>query len=159
MLTYKSLGLILLIRRKLPTGPTQALIPEMARKTRNNIIEDLDIEMESMERALKALKEIKREIRRKSRSFRRELRKLYKKIVSIERSNPKAPKFSRDTSTKLREKNEDNSDKRPKVSHNTLNGGPKSGKKSSRPKSGSMVGLVGELGGHEDLPPNKSPKN
>ena len=91
--------------------------------------------MESMERALKALKEIKREIRRKSRSFRRELRKMYKKIVSIERSNPKAPKFSRDTSAKLREKNEDNSDKGPKVSHNTLNEGPKSGKKSPRPKS------------------------
>ena len=77
MLTYKSSGFILLIRRKLPTGPTQAHIPENARKTRNNIIEDLDIEMESMERALKALKEIKREIRRKSRSFRRELRTMY----------------------------------------------------------------------------------
>ena len=69
----------------------------MARKTRNNITEDLDIEMESMERALKALKEIKREIRRKSRSFRRELRKMYKKIVSIERSNPKAPKLLNET--------------------------------------------------------------
>ena len=148
-----------MIRRKLATGPTQSLIPEMARKPRNNIIEDLDIEMESMERALKALKEIKREIRRKSRSFCRELRKLYKKIVSIERSNLKAPKFSRDTSAKFREKNEDNSNKGPKVSHNTLNEGPKSGKKPSRPKSGSMVGLVGELGRHEDIPPNKSPKN
>ena len=159
MLTYKSSGLILLIRRKLPTGPTQALIPEMTRKTRNDIIEDLDIEMESMERALKALKEIKREIRRKSRSFRRELRKLYKKIVSIERSSLKTPKFSRDTSANFREKNGDNSNKGPKVSHNTLNEGLKSGKKSSHPKSGSMEDLVDELGGHEDIPPNKSPKN
>ena len=159
MLTYKSLGLILLISQKLPTGPIQAPIPEMARKTRNNIIEDLDIEMESMERALKTLKEIKREIRRKSRSFRRELRKLNKKIVSIERSSLKTPKFSRNTSANFREKNGDNSNKGPKVSHNTLNEGLKSGKKSSHPKSGSMVDLVDELGGHEDIPPNKSPKN
>ena len=87
----------------------------MARKTRNNTIDDLDIEMESMERALKTLKEIKREIRRKSRSFRRELRKLHKEIVSIERSSLKAPKFSRDTSANLREKSEDNSNKGPKI--------------------------------------------
>ena len=131
----------------------------MTRKTRNDIIEDLDIEMKSMERALKALKEIKREIRRKSRSFRRELRKLNKKIVSIERSSLKTPKFSRNTSANFREKNGDNSNKGPKVSHNTLNEGLKSGKKSSHPKSGSMVDLVGELRGHEDIPPNKSPKN
>ena len=124
-----------MIRRKLPTGPTQALIPEMARKTKIDIIEDLDIEMKSIGRALKVLKEIKREIRRKSKLFRRELRKMYKKIVPIERSNPKTPKFSQDSSTKLREKNKDSSDKRSKVSHNTLNEGSKSGKKSSRSKS------------------------
>ena len=155
MLTYKSSGLILLIRRKLPTGPTQALIPEMTRKTRNDIIEDLDIEMELMERALKALKEIKREIRRKSKSFRRELRKMYKKIVSIERSNPKAPKFSRDTSTKLRERNEANSGRRSKVLYNTLNGGSKSGKKSSRSKSSCPPNSPTK----PTILPNKSPEN
>ena len=144
-----------MIRRKLPSGPTQALIPEMARKTKNDIIEDLDIEMKSIDRALKVLKEIKREIRRKSKSFRRELRKMYKKIVSIERSNPKAPKFSRDTSTKLREKNEDNSDKRSKVSHNTLNEGSKSGKKSSRPKSSCPPNSPTK----PTILPNKSPEN
>ena len=122
MSTYKSSGLILLISRKLPTGPIQASIPKMAR---NNIIEDLDIEMESMERALRSLKEIKREIRRKSRSFRKELRKLYKQIVLIEKSSLKAPKFSRDTSANLREKSEDNSNKEPKISHNTKNKSPK----------------------------------
>ena len=106
MLTYKSSGLILLISQKLPTGPIQAPIPEMARKTRNNIIEDLDIEMESMERALRSLKEIKREIRRKSRSFRKELRKLYKQIELIEKSV-------------------DNSNEEPKISHNTKKRGPK----------------------------------
>ena len=114
-----------MIRRKLPTGPIQAPIPEMARKTRNNIIEDLDIEMESMERALRSLKEIKREIRRKSRSFRKELRKLYKQIELIEKSSLKAPKFSRDTSANLREKSEDNSNEEPKISHNTKNKSPK----------------------------------
>ena len=103
MSTYKSLGLILLISRKLPTGPIQASIPKMAR---NNIIEDLDIEMESMERALRSLKEIKREIRRKSRSFRKELRKLYKQIALIEKSV-------------------DNSNEEPKISHNTKNKSPK----------------------------------
>ena len=76
LLTYKSQGPVLLIRRKLPSGPTQALIPEMARKTKIDIIEDLDIEMKSIGRALKVLKEIKREIRRKSKLFRRELRKM-----------------------------------------------------------------------------------
>ena len=144
-----------MIRRKLSTGPTQALIPEMTRKTRNDIIEDLDIEMKSMDRALKVLKEIKREIRRKSKSFRRELRKMYKKIVSIERSNPKAPKFSRDTSAKLREKNEDNSDKGPKVSHNTLNEGPKPVKKSPRPKSSCPPNSPTK----PTILPNKSPEN
>ena len=106
MLTYKSSGLILLISRKLPTGPIQASIPEMARKTRNNTIDDLDIEMESMERALRSLKEIKKEIRRKSRSFRKELRKLYKQIALIEKSV-------------------DNSNEEPKISHNTKKRGPK----------------------------------
>ena len=124
-----------MIRQKLPSGPTQALIPEMARKTTSDISEDLDKEMNSFDRALKVLKEIKREIRRKNKSFRRELRKMYKKIVSIERLKPKAPKFSRDTSTKLRERNEANSGRRSKVLYNTLNGGSKSGKKSSRSKS------------------------
>ena len=124
-----------MIRRKLPSGPTQALIPEMARKTIIDIGEDLDKEMSSFDRSLKALKRIKREIKRKSKSFRRELRKMYKKIVSIERLKPKAPKFSRDTSTKLRERNEANSGRRSKVLYKTLNGGSKSGKKSSCSKS------------------------
>ena len=92
-----------MISRKLPSGPIQASIPKMAR---NNVIEELDIEMESMERALRSLKEIKREIRRKSRSFRKELRKLYKQIELIEKSV-------------------DNSDEEPKISHNTKNRGPK----------------------------------
>ena len=124
-----------MIRRKLPSGPTQALIPEMARKTTSDISEDLDKKMNSFDRALKVLKEIKREIRRKSKSFCRELRKMYKNIVSIERLKPKAPKFSRDTSTKLRERNEANSGRRSKVLYHTLNGGSKSGKKSSCSKS------------------------
>ena len=115
-----------MIRRKLPTGATQALIPEMARKTKIDTSEDLDIEMKSISRALKVLKEIKREIRRKSKLFRRELRKIYKKIMPIERSNPKTPKFSQNSSTKLREKNKDSSDKGSKVSCNTLNEGSKS---------------------------------
>ncbi len=103
MPTYKGPSLILLISRNLPSGPIQASIPKMAR---NNVIDELDIEMESMERALRSLKEIKREIRRKSRSFRKELKKLYKQIELIERSV-------------------DNSDEEPKISHNTKNRGPK----------------------------------
>ena len=83
----------------------------MAPKTIIDIDEDLDKEMRSFDRFQKALKRIKREIKKKSKSFRRELRKMYKKIVSIERLKPKAPKFSRDTSTKLRERNEANSGK------------------------------------------------
>ena len=144
-----------MIRRKLPTGATQALIPEMARKTKIDTSEDLDIEMKSISRALKVLKEIKREIRRKSKLFRRELRKMYKKIVPIERSNPKTPKFSQNSSTKLREKNKDSSDKRSKVSRNTLNEGSKSGKKSLRPKSSCPPNSPTK----PTILPNKSPKN
>merc|ERR1712115_712355 len=61
------------------------------------------------------------ELKRKSKSFRRELRTMYKKIVSIEKLKPKAPKFSRDTSTKLRERNEANNGRRSKVLYKTLN--------------------------------------
>ena len=46
---------------------------------------------------------------------------MYKKIVSIEKLKPKAPKFSRDTSTKLRERNEANNGRRLKVLYKTLN--------------------------------------
>ena len=103
------------------SGLTQALIPEMAPKTIIDIDEDLDKEMRSFDRLQKALKRIKRELKRKSKSFRRELRTMYKKIVSIEKLKPKAPKFSRNTSTKLRERNEANNGRRLKVLYKTLN--------------------------------------
>ena len=144
-----------MIRRKLPSGPTQALIPEMARKTTSDISEDLDKEMNSFDRTLKVLKRIKREIRKKSKSFRRELRKMYKKIVSIERLKLKAPKFSRDTSTKLRERNEANSGRRSKVLYKTLNGRSISGKKSSCSKSSCPPNSSTK----PTILPNKSPEN
>ena len=58
--TYKSQGPVLLIRRELRSGLTQALIPEMARKTIIDIDEDLDKEMRSFDRFQKALKRIKK---------------------------------------------------------------------------------------------------
>ena len=99
--TYKGPSLILLISRNLPSGPIQASIPKMARNNAmNEVINELDIEMESMEHALRSLKKVKREIKRKSRSFRKELKKLYKQIELIERSvdeNEEEPRISHDT--------------------------------------------------------------
>ena len=93
----------------------------MAPKIIIDIDKDLDKEMRSFDRFQKTLKRIKRELKRKSKSLRRELRTMYKKIVSIEKLKPKAPKFSRDTSTKLRERNEANNGRRSKVLYKTLN--------------------------------------
>ena len=72
----------------------------------NEVINELDMEMESMEHALRSLKKVKKEIKRKSRSFRKELKKLYKQIELIERSV-------------------DNSVEEPRISHNTKNRDPK----------------------------------
>ena len=120
--TYKSQGPVLLIRRELRSGLTQALISEMAPKTMIDIDEDLDKEMKSFDRLQKALKRIKRELKRKSKSLRRELRTMYKKIVSIEKLKPKAPKSSRATSTKLMERNEANDGRKSKVLYKTPKG-------------------------------------
>ena len=72
----------------------------------NKVINELDMEMESMEHALRSLKKVKREIKQKSRSFRKELKKQYKQIELIERSV-------------------DDSDEEPRISHNTKNRDPK----------------------------------